>query len=93
MHATLAPTGHATEPDQRAEAGLRRRGTPALRTESRARKTTPGGGAFDPSMQPHMAFPLEVSSSGKNSKTPVGQLRRGLPMAARQGGGVDAMRR
>ena len=48
MHATLAPTGHATEPDQRAEAGLRRWGTPAPRTESRARKTTPGGGLSTP---------------------------------------------
>ena len=41
MHATLAPIGHTTAPDQRTEAGLRRRGTPAPRTESLA--TIPRG--------------------------------------------------
>ena len=46
MHATLAPTGHATEPDQRAEAGLKRRGNGQAEGGSAAPKSEMGGGSF-----------------------------------------------
>ena len=84
MKTTGVPTGHMTEPDQQAEAGLRRRERQRLAQRPAPQFEEVGGKAFETWPVAHMGIPLEFFISGKTSKRPGAPLERSLSRAARE---------